>query len=79
MEIGGRRVAIFVATHKKRDGSFVNDEAKNVCDCKPWARLKLMFGLYSRVKKGKALCFLSLGVPKRMEKNWRGWKSILSS
>ncbi|KAF7841909.1 hypothetical protein G2W53_004207 [Senna tora] len=25
------RGAIFVANHKKRDGSFVNDEAKNVC------------------------------------------------
>ncbi|KAF7825542.1 uncharacterized protein G2W53_016706 [Senna tora] len=33
MESGGpvSRGAIFVATHKKRDGSFVNDEAKNIC------------------------------------------------
>ncbi|KAF7826754.1 uncharacterized protein G2W53_017918 [Senna tora] len=33
MESGGpvSRGAIFVATHKKRDGSFVNNEAKNVC------------------------------------------------
>ncbi|KAF7802497.1 hypothetical protein G2W53_041608 [Senna tora] len=34
MESGGpvSRGAIFVATHKKRDGSFVNDEAKNICE-----------------------------------------------
>ncbi|KAF7835390.1 hypothetical protein G2W53_010249 [Senna tora] len=33
MESGGPvSGAIFVATHKKRDGSFVNDEAKNVCE-----------------------------------------------
>ncbi|KAF7841849.1 mucin-1-like isoform X2 [Senna tora] len=34
MESGGpvSRRAIFVVTHKKRDGSFVNDEAKNVCE-----------------------------------------------
>ncbi|KAF7836022.1 hypothetical protein G2W53_010881 [Senna tora] len=33
IESGGpmSKEAIFVATHKKRDGSFVNDEAKNVC------------------------------------------------
>ncbi|KAF7832807.1 hypothetical protein G2W53_015140 [Senna tora] len=34
MESGGpvSRGAIFVATHKKRDGSFVNNEAKNICE-----------------------------------------------